>query len=166
MIPIIKDRTSPNFSVRKTPIDSIIIHHTGGTSPGCLAWLCDSQAKVSAHYVVVKNGQIYQLVEDHSRAWHAGRGAFDIDGDGIIVPAERFWNDRSIGIELEAVEPYDYPEFQLDSLDKLMYHLMLKHHISADHILGHKEIAPGRKIDPANFNMNEFREHIKGIMSA
>ena len=161
-----KDYSSPNFSVRKTQIDSIVVHHTAGSHPGCTIWLSDKESGVSAHYVITQEGAVYQLVEDHGRAWHAGRGAFDVNKDGKISQIERMWNDRSIGIELEAVLPYSYSDEQLKSLDGLTSHLMLKHHINVNMIFGHKEISPGRKFDPANFEMDDFREHIKGIMSA
>ncbi len=165
MINIKKDYSSPNFSVRKTQIDSIIIHHTGGSHPGCCVWLSDPESKVSAHYVIVNlTGVIFQLVEDHGRAWHAGRGAFDVNKDGKISQIERMWNDRSIGIELEAYPPYKYSQIQLHSLDNLVYQLMLKHHISVNMIFGHKEISPGRKFDPAEFEMDDFREHMQGMM--
>jgi N-acetylmuramoyl-L-alanine amidase len=162
-----KDYSSPNFSMRSAVIDSIIIHHTGGKAMGCVNWLCNEESGVSAHYVITKyHGMIYQLVEDNSKAWHAGRSAFDADKDGTISPLEKNWNNRSVGIELEAVEPYDYSEMQLHSLDKLVYELIYKHHISTDLILGHKEISPGRKIDPANFDMFVFRQKMKDMMAA
>jgi N-acetylmuramoyl-L-alanine amidase len=160
------DFKSPNFSHRKVPIDSIIIHHTGGKSMGCVHWLCDEESGVSAHYIIVSSGLIYQLVADHDRAWHAGRSAFDVDGNGKISEVEKMWNDRSIGIELEAVEPYKYTPHQLHSLEKLCYEKMYEHHIQAKLVLGHKEIAPGRKIDPANFDMTAFREDMVRIMAA
>jgi len=152
---------SPNFSKRKSEIDSIIIHHTAGTFPGCAKWLSMAESKVSAHIVITQDGNTYRLVAEHNRAWHAGRGSFDANKDGIISPAEKFWNDHSIGIELEAVKPYSYSEDQLDALTRLVYYYVYEYHsIKIEQILGHKEIAPDRKIDPANFDMDEFREKI------
>ena len=152
---------SPNFSKRKMPIDSIILHHTGGKSPGCIIWLCDPESRVSAHYVVTREGSIYELVPVNKKAWHAGRGAFDLNKDGEISYDETRWNDRSIGIELEAFAPdYEYPEHQMKNLDWLVKYLCVKHSIDPSRILGHKEIAPGRKIDPANFNMGLYRINI------
>lgn len=153
---------SPNWSERKSEIDSIIVHHTAGLFPGCARWLCMKEAKASAHVLITTDGVYYKLVEEHYRAWHAGRGAFDANKDGKISRAEEFWNDHSIGIELEAVEPYNYTGVQLDALGRLVYYYIYKYpNISLQQILGHKEIAPDRKIDPANFDMEEFRSKIK-----
>lgn len=153
---------SPNWSVRKSKIDSIIIHHTAGLFPGCARWLCMEEAKVSAHVVITTDGAFYKLIEEHRRAWHAGRGAFDANKDGKISRAEKFWNDHSIGIELEAVEPYNYTGVQLDALKRLVYYYIYEYPtINLQQILGHKEIAPDRKIDPSNFDMEEFRSKIK-----
>lgn len=152
---------SPNFSKRKQPIDSILLHHTGGEFPGCLWWLCNPESHVSCHYVVTQQGQIYQLVDDKHKAWHAGRGYYDLNSDGRITKDEENFNNRSIGIELEAVEPYGYGEFQIESLDWLVKFLLNKHNIPIKNILAHKEIASYRgKFDPANFSMDEYRSKI------
>lgn len=153
---------SPNKSKRSHAIDSIILHHTAGSHPGCSVWLCDPEARASAHYVVTRQGDIYQLVPDYEKAWHAGRGAFDVNKDGTISAAERLWNDRSIGIELEAYSPYTYPDVQIRACDELVYSLCMKYSINANNILGHKEICvpAGRKIDPENFDMGLYRTKI------
>jgi len=157
---------SPNFSERRSEIDSIIVHHTGGLMPGCRNWLCDPVSNVSAHLIIDINGQIYKIVDYYKRAWHAGRGAFDLDGDGKISPAEKMWNDRSIGIELEAIEPYEYTNSQKDALYRVCYNLFYEFRkIVPDHVLGHKEIAPDRKIDPANFSMELFRRKLKEMIA-
>ncbi|GAF84111.1 unnamed protein product, partial [marine sediment metagenome] len=144
---IIKTFQSPNYSQRKSKIDSIIIHHTGGSFPGCVHWLCNKEARVSAHYVINELGQIYELVPDHFRAWHAGRGAFDLNQDGIISESEKYFNDHSIGIELVAYPDdedgkYHYSKSMKASLNSLVYAKLYEHKISYRNILGHKEIAP------------------------
>ena len=84
---------SPNFDERKdAPIDMIVLHYTDMVSTkAAIDHLCKNESKVSAHYVVGEDGEVYQLVEESMRAWHAG---------------ESFWrghsniNSRSIGIEI------------------------------------------------------------------
>jgi N-acetyl-anhydromuramyl-L-alanine amidase AmpD len=157
---------SPNQSGRRSKIDSIIVHHTAGLFPGCAMWLCDLKARASAHVIITTDGVMYKLISEHRRAWHAGRGAFDANKDGVISYAEKYWNDHSIGIELEAVDPYNYTSAQLDALDRLVYYYVYQYPtILTKQILGHKEIAPDRKIDPANFDMDEFRKKIKFWMN-
>jgi N-acetylmuramoyl-L-alanine amidase len=151
--------TSPNYSSRKgTKIDLLVIHHTGGKYPSDVNWLCDKKSKVSAHYYIRKNGEIYGLVPDEYCAWHAGESSFDLDGDGKIVQGEKWFNNRSIGIEMELLNIEDnYTDDELQSNFALSLDLVKKYNISTEQVLGHKEISPKRKIDPANFNMNTFR---------
>ncbi|MGD9697607.1 N-acetylmuramoyl-L-alanine amidase [Acinetobacter sp.] len=157
-----KTYTSPNFSTRKgVSIDTLIIHHTGGLMPGCANWLCDPRAKASAHYVITRKGEIYQLVADDLCAWHAGVSEYDFNADGDIAAGERSINRRSIGIELEWLPEKPYTLLQLEANSWLSLEIVKRYNIPIPHILGHKEIAPNRKIDPANFDMFEFRNKIQ-----
>lgn len=85
---------SPNRSVRKGNIKYIGIHHTGpGSYNGIIKWLCNSQAKASAHYVVSTSGQITQLVDyDKYEAWHFGVASWK---------GKKINNHGSIGIEIQ-----------------------------------------------------------------
>lgn len=135
--------TSFNYSERNgTPITHIIVHHTDGLMPGCAEWLCNPESKVSAHYLIERDGNIHQLVSDVKAAWHAGT---------------KKWNRCSIGIELETA--YRKPEFtaqQMLSLRLIVWIIMNHYKIPVANVLGHKEISPGRKTDPA-FSMDWFR---------
>ncbi len=158
--------SSPNFSDRHSDIDTILLHHTAGSHPGCTAWLSDKRSGVSAHYVVTRKGKIYNLVPVIKKAWHAGRGAFDLNEDGTISADERNWNSRSIGIELESYDrvQFLYTDPQLVSLDALVVYLIRTE--KTKHILGHKEIAPDRKVDPLNFDMPKYKERGEGWIKA
>lgn len=105
--------------------------------------------KVSSHYMIARDGTIVRLVADNDRAWHAGKSVMPTDGrDGV--------NNFSIGIELMASHPDDdptvktqadaYTEEQYASLNKLIAQLCALHGITS--VVGHDEIAPGRKTDP------------------
>lgn len=66
-------KESPNFSSRKgSKIIAIVNHITAGQFPGCRDWLCNPKAQSSAHYVVSRAGEIWQLVKDENASWHAG----------------------------------------------------------------------------------------------
>jgi N-acetyl-anhydromuramyl-L-alanine amidase AmpD len=70
--PPVKWRKSPNFSARGSAIDRVILHYTtGGTAEGALSWFEKPESQVSAHYVIDKDGTIYQCVSDDRKAWHA-----------------------------------------------------------------------------------------------
>ena len=96
--------------------------------------------RVSAHFLLDRLGEILQFVATSDRAWHAG---------------ESHWcgrdncNDFSIGIELEGTDDEAYTESQYAQLSKLIEALR-QYHPSLDHgdIVGHSDIAPGRKTDP------------------
>jgi len=137
---------SPNFNNRPDgiAIDTLIFHYTGMISANeALKRMCSPQAKVSAHYMIDEHGQIFQLVPEEKRAWHAGlaywRGKTNI-------------NDRSIGIELENpghdIGYKIFPEKQILSLIKLAKEIIQRYHIPARNILGHSDVAPARKKDP------------------
>ena len=134
---------SKNFDTRKKEIQFIILHYTETeTLKKALELLTSNKRKVSSHFLVDVNGDIYNLVPLSMRAWHAGesswRGFEDI-------------NSRSIGIEIvnsgEKKEK-KYPEIQISSLIKLIIYLKKKFRIHPYDILGHSDIAPLRKIDP------------------
>jgi N-acetylmuramoyl-L-alanine amidase len=140
---------SPSFGPRKpvngsTGVRLIVLHYTGMTSAeAALQRLTDPAAHVSSHYVVDDDGRIYRLVDDAQRAWHAGvsywRGMRDI-------------NSCSIGIEItNPGHDYGYrafPDKQLSAVTALCRSLIQTHGLGARDVVGHSDIAPGRKIDP------------------
>jgi len=137
-------RPSPNFDERNAPVSLLVLHYTGmKTGAEAIARLCDAEAKVSAHYVVEENGDVYQLVDESKRAWHAGvsfwRGLRNV-------------NANSIGIEI--VNPgheFGYRKFtdaQYKALIELCGGIKKRHNIADVNIVGHSDIAPERKADP------------------
>ena len=168
--------------------DTIIIHYTAGISGASSAnWLADPESKVSAHVVIDRSGQIYQIVPFHKVAWHAGQSAYG---------GRTGFNDFSIGIELDnagylrregdayvstygqryapadviqarhhhenIVRPWHtYTDAQLLACRDLCIAL-IDAYPKIDQILGHDEIAPGRKQDPGPaFPMEHFRGSLK-----
>lgn len=142
---------SLNFNERpkNTQIKYLILHYTGmATGQEALERLCDEQAAVSAHYLIEEDGQIFPLVSEDKRAWHAGVAAWENDKD---------INGLSIGIEL--VNPgHDSPNYkgnyrkfpaaQIAALVPLCQEIIGRHGIKPWHVLGHSDVAPDRKCDP------------------
>ena len=96
--------------------------------------------KVSAHCFIQRNGAVLQYVPFDKRAWHAGVSEFK---------GRSRCNDFSIGIELEGTDTQPYTDEQYSSLVICTQYIMqLYPNITPDNIVGHCDIAPGRKTDP------------------
>lgn len=151
---------SPNFNQRPQPVtvDLLVIHNislpAGEFGTDCVEQLfCNrldiaSHASfeslrgvtVSAHFFVRRGGFVIQFVATDARAWHAGTSRFQ-DRDNC--------NDFSIGIELEGTDHVPYTDAQYDTLAWLASGLMQHYpQLAPGHIVGHSDIAPGRKTDP------------------
>ncbi len=99
--------------------------------------------RVSAHFLIERDGHIKQYVSCLDRAWHAGISCFQ-EHDNC--------NDFSIGIEMEGTDDQPFTEQQYASL-LLLVHELQRHYplITNERICGHSDIAPGRKTDPGPF---------------
>lgn len=131
---------SPNVSERRAQL--IVVHYTGEASvQQSLRTLqtANSGGPVSAHYLIGGDGHIYQLVADSMRAWHAGAGSW---GDITDV------NSASIGIELANDGESAFAPAQIDSLLRLLTELTRRLQIAPAQVIGHEDVAPGRKTDP------------------
>lgn len=135
---------SPNHSDRRgVVVDTIMVHSTGGSLRGSLEWLCNPNSKVSAHYLIARDGTVYKLVPVSRAAWHAGR---------CRVPNA---NSRSIGIEMEQLPGDEWTSSQHDVLLRLVR--VLKRTVpTIRYLVGHKEWN-ARKVDPYNVDMDEIR---------
>ena len=140
---------SQNFDERRLvdglrSIRHIVIHYTGmDTAESAIERLCDPKSGVSCHYMIDEMGAIYVLVDENHRAWHAGIAYWG----GI-----RDINSTSIGIELANPGHGNgycaFTEAQMLSLETLLDEILSRHTISPGNVLGHSDIAPGRKADP------------------
>lgn len=183
------DHPSPNHSERKAGVrvDTVLLHHTGTKHPDGLvgalavdlAWLRNPEAGVSAHYVVGPSGGIYRLVPEERKAWHAGKGRLPWE---TCEPYD--FNHRSIGIEV--VNPGDgvtpFTEAQYRALEWLVPDVARRlgwdcatflygHTVDLlpgvrgqrGYVLGHRDVAPGRKTDPAgNFDWGRISKALAG----
>jgi N-acetylmuramoyl-L-alanine amidase len=144
----VREAPSPNHDERPTdtPIDMLVLHYTGmRTGQEAIDRLRDPDAaiRVSSHYVVEEDGQVWRLVPEERRAWHAGvsfwRGHHQVNG-------------RCIGIEI--VNPghewgyRPFPHAQMEAARDLCQGILARHPIPARNVVGHSDIAPDRKEDP------------------
>jgi len=164
---------SPNYNERPfaTEIDLLVIHNislpegkfgtfyidalfTNTLDPMVHASFAQiAPLKVSAHLLIDRAGQITQYVPFIKRAWHAGVSTF---------MGRENCNDYSIGIELEGTGHEPYSELQYQRLIEVTK-LIQRHYplITKDHIVGHSDIAPGRKTDPGpSFDWQHYITHL------
>ena len=161
---------SPNFNDRPVACDiTLLVIHNISLPPGqfgggyiqqffqnCLDASEDpffaeiENLQVSAHFLIERTGKVVQFVPTSSRAWHAGVSVFD-QRDNC--------NDFSIGIELEGTDTEPYTDLQYESLAELALEICRSYpNITVERIVGHSDIAPGRKTDPGPaFDWTRFR---------
>ena len=138
-IPTIRWQASPNFDPRRPNL--VIIHHTSNTnSAQALRTLTSPERKVSAHYLIDRDGSIVQLVAEGDRAWHAGKSWW-----GGISDV----NSVSLGIELDNSGSEPFADAQIDALLALLADIGQRYPIPAANFIGHADVAPTRKDDPS-----------------
>lgn len=149
---------SPFYNDRPdVPVDLLVIHNislpaghyglpyieqlfTGHLDCAAHASFADLQGlEVSSHFLIKRTGLITQFVSTGKRAWHAGISCF-----GGVTNC----NDYSIGIELEGCDDEAFSDQQYAALIALSRDLMATYPIEPQRIVGHSDIAPGRKTDP------------------
>ncbi|HNQ91414.1 MAG TPA: N-acetylmuramoyl-L-alanine amidase [Alphaproteobacteria bacterium] len=146
-----KQSPSQNFDVRADGQNPsyIILHYTGTkTAEEAEARFCndnpqDQIGRIAPHYMIDGVGQWIKFIEEDKRAWHAGKAQWKDITD---------MNSASIGIEIwNSGHEFDCEDFlpkQIDSLVELIENIRTRWNIPNANILGHSDIAPGRKIDP------------------
>jgi N-acetylmuramoyl-L-alanine amidase len=183
---------SPNHGGAFAP-QFLVMHYTAGRSGKSSAdWLCNPQAKASAHLVIGNDGQIIQLVPFNAVAWHAGASSWDADGrrfvgmnqysigieldnPGRVVRQGSGWRSLQLGTTyaqdqvIEATHKHEtrpsgwcvYPVVQLDAAFEVASLLVQLYGLKD--IVGHDDVAPGRKSDPGPaFPMENFRGRLFG----
>jgi N-acetylmuramoyl-L-alanine amidase len=182
---------TPNKSGVMTP-EYLVMHYTAGSSAeGSVAWMCNPAARAAAHLVIGRDGRITQLAPFNRVTWHAGQsqwaGRSGLNGFSIGIEldnagklertggqwrsaiSKRIYADDDV---LVANHKHDHPgaplrgwheysETQLDAAAEVGLLLVRKYGLKD--VLGHEDIAPGRKSDPGPaFPMASFRARLLG----
>ena len=98
------------------------------------------EMRVSAHFFIRRGGVCIQFVSTNDRAWHAGESEFN---------GRDNCNDFSIGIEFEGTDNTSFEDKQYQTASNLI--VLLRQHYPINNIVGHEDIAPGRKTDPGKY---------------
>lgn len=143
-----------HYDLRKP--NYVIIHHTSQNSIAqTIRTFQLDHTKVSSHYVIGRNGQIVQMLNDYERGWHAGQSKW-----GTLTDV----NSASIGIELDNNGRDAFPAEQINALLTLLDTLKSKYLIPQLNFIGHADIAPTRKDDPnVNFPWKTLAQRGFGI---
>ena len=131
---------SSNFGPREPVL--VVIHGTAQDSvQQSLETLrgSNSGGPVSAHYLIGRDGKLFQLVAENERAWHAGEGSW-----GTISDV----NSASIGIELDNDGYEAFSDAQIQALIGLLDDVCRRRNIPRSQVIGHSDLAPSRKRDP------------------
>lgn len=178
---------SPNIGGVLSP-DYLVMHFTAGRSAtSSIEWFRDPQAKASAHLVIARDGSITQMVPFNKVAWHAGISQWggrqglnqfscgiELDNAGKLLRVGRHWQawfgaiipDEEV---LEATHKnenqscgwHTFTECQIEAATEAS--TALARHYGLKDILGHEDIAPGRKVDPGPaFPMSSFKAKVLG----
>lgn len=148
--------SSPNYNQRNYNqlISSLILHYTALDFEKSLQTLTNTKTQVSAHYLVPEisicnERKVFQLVKENERAWHAGVSHWQ-----KIINL----NDTSIGIEIVNLGYtdnkegkrtwYPFTDYQIESVMELAKTMVDRYQIHPTCVIGHSDIAPGRKVDP------------------
>jgi N-acetylmuramoyl-L-alanine amidase len=154
---IINKKVSFGFAPNSNrKVNSIIVHSTFNNSGGekydiDLVLKQFSTYGVSAHYVIGRDGTIYQLVEEKDNSYHAGKSSLP-DGTTNV-------NSCSIGIEIMTSYTESPTEEQNKALLNLVNNIKSRHSIK--YVLRHSDIAPVRKTDPWNFDWESFKKRLE-----
>lgn len=159
-------KSSPFKTPRgSNPLDMVVIHHIGSkdnkiySMGGTIRWFTDIgvhknpttgkiENKVSAHFAIPRKPyeghDVIRFVDDNDIAYHAGRSHWVVNGK-----KRTNINKYSIGIELQGDgNVFEYTDYQYDTLITLLKEIVERHGIPESNIVGHEDIAPGRKVDP------------------
>lgn len=96
--------------------------------------------RVSAHFLIRRDGELIQFVSCHKRAWHAGVSSWN---------GRERCNDFSIGVELEGCDEQPFEDIQYKQLEYLIE--SLRRSFPIESIVGHSDVSPGRKTDPGPY---------------
>ena len=134
---------SSHFRKRVGEIEYIIIHCSTLSPLNMITQL--DELGLSAHYVIGRDGLIFENLDPENVAFHAGYSSWRGSLDASL-------NECSIGIELEAPSlgqnKDDYTDIQIEKLCELLFYLSSKYKIKKQNVLGHSDISPSRKPDP------------------
>lgn len=154
-------RKSPNQNARPdgAAISLVVLHADAGKSDqGTISWIQSPDSKVSYHYLIGRDGKVYQFVDDLEKAWHAGVSSFE---------GRPFCNNYSLGVAFANDQKGEaFTDEQIDTGVELVADLCRTYDIPLKRITTHAAVSPGRKHDPGNkFPLGAFLARVGAILA-
>lgn len=155
-IPPLIGSGEPRMMVQKTPNqggrirpEGVVFHHSSGSEMGTIDWISQSRSKVSYHYLICRDGEIWRFVEPTRAAWHAGKS---------VWKGRRGCNQFMLGISF-AGDTYQrtLERAELDSAAWLINSLKGKFGWTLGDMTDHRQVSPGRKNDLAPAEWDRLR---------
>jgi N-acetylmuramoyl-L-alanine amidase len=151
----VTQRPSPNHGGIIVP-RFIIMHYTAAkTAESAISWMVSPASKVAAHLHIDRLGNVVQLLKLNVRGQHAGQSQWKDKQGKLIIGL----NSHSVGIELQNIGTEQYTPIQLQQNVDVCK--ALAGYFQIEEILGHSDIAPGRKTDPGKqFPIQQLRDEV------
>lgn len=146
----IVQKPSPHHSSRRNATPYMVIVHAdaGKSDAGTVSWIQAPESQVSYHWLVGRDGTVYQFVGEDRKAWHAGVSEWE---------GRKDLNPVSFGVAFANDGEESYRPVQYKAAGELVGNLIVRRRIRLDMVRGHFEVSPGRKHDPySHFDWQTF----------
>jgi N-acetylmuramoyl-L-alanine amidase len=139
---------TPNVSAKPITPRAVVLHHSGGSYAGGVAWIKNAQSRVSYHCLVAPDGRRTVFAIPTQRTWHAGKSEWRGRGD---------LNSWSVGAAF-AGNTWETPlsEDAMDSMCEYLVPIMRAHGLTLQHVTDHRTVSPGRKDDLRPIELERF----------
>lgn len=143
---------TPNVSAKAIIPQAIVLHHSGGSYAGGVAWIKNPKSRVSYHCLVAPDGRRTAFAEPTQRAWHAGVSSWK---------GKRDLNSWSVGASF-AGNTYDAPltDEAMASMVEYLLPLIKKYGLSLNSVTDHRTVSPGRKDDLNPKELARFKSYL------
>jgi N-acetyl-anhydromuramyl-L-alanine amidase AmpD len=143
---------TPNVSAKPIKPEAVVLHHSGGSYAGGVAWIKNRASRVSYHVLVAQHGRRTVFAGPTQRTWHAGksewRGKRDLNSWSIGAAFEGDTNKRQLG------------EAEMASMAEYLVPLMKQYGIPLNNVTDHRTVSPGRKDDLAKEELARFKAYL------
>jgi N-acetyl-anhydromuramyl-L-alanine amidase AmpD len=143
---------TPNVSAKPITPKAIVLHHSGGSYAGGVAWIKNSASRVSYHCLVAPDGKRTVFANPEQRTWHAGRSEWR---------GKRDLNSWSVGAAF-AGDTYKQPltDAAMASMAEYLAPIMQRHRLTLNDVTDHRTVSPGRKDDLNPVELARFKKYL------